>query len=131
MTNINRFFQLDSNYPHHFSFHPQLASRACSAPLPQPDVPILSLAPVQDESTGLGAGFYCGKIWIIGSSLKGGKAYIASGSSGQRCPAHSRNGVNQKFGFKDWLFNHAKGIAKTGEEWTEGGVVVKCSVHDG
>ena len=69
--------------------------------------------------------------WIIGSSLKGGKAYIASGSSGQHCPAHSRNGVNQKFGFKDWLFNHAKGIAETGEEWTEGGVLITCSVHDG
>ena len=68
--------------------------------------------------------------WIIWSSLNGEKAYIASGSSGHPCPAHSRNGINLR-GFKDWLFNNGNGSGRTAEEWTEGDVVLKCSIHDG
>ena len=65
--------------------------------------------------------------WIIWSSLKGKEGYIASASSGHLCPAHSRNQINTKEGFKDWLFNAAKG---SNFDWKEGGVAIKCAVHD-
>ena len=67
--------------------------------------------------------------WIIWSSLKGEEGYIASASSGQPCPAHSRNRINPRDdgNIKDWLFNDAKG---SDFDWKEGGVAIKCSIHD-
>ena len=65
--------------------------------------------------------------WIVWSSLKGEEGYIASASSGHPCPAHSRNRIHTENGFNDWLFNAAKG---SGFDWKEGGVVIKCAVHD-
>ena len=65
--------------------------------------------------------------WIVWSSLKGEEGHIASASSGQPCPAHSRNSINTKEGFKDWLFNAAKGRKFN---WKKGGVAIKCSVHE-
>ena len=64
--------------------------------------------------------------WIVWSSLKGKEGYIGSASSGHPCPAHSRNRINTKAGFKDWLFNDAKGSYY---DWKEGGVAIKCAVH--
>ena len=65
--------------------------------------------------------------WIVWSSLKGEEGFIASASLGHPCPAHSRKQINTKDYFKDWLFNAAKG---SGFKWKEGGVVIKCAVHD-
>jgi len=65
--------------------------------------------------------------WIVWSSLKGEEGYIASASSGHPCPAHSRNRINTKDGFKDSLFNAARG---SDFDWKEGGVEIKCSVHN-
>ena len=67
------------------------------------------------------------KRWIVWSSLKGEDGYISSASSGHPCPAHSRNGINTENGFKDWLFDDAK---VGNYDWKEGGVEIKCSVHD-
>ena len=51
-----------------------------------------------------------------------------SRSEGQ---AHSRKRINMIrsliTAFKDWLFNDAKG---SDFDWKEGGVVIKCAVHD-
>ena len=65
--------------------------------------------------------------WIIWSSLKGKEGYISIVSSGQPCPAHSRNGLNTMEGFNDWLFNAAK---RRRFDWKEEGVAIKCAVHE-
>ena len=66
--------------------------------------------------------------WIVWSSLKGDKGFIASASSGHPCPAHPINKTNTvpRYDFKDWLFNDAEGNKF---DFKEGGVEIKCSVH--
>ena len=68
-------------------------------------------------------GFTC---WAVWSSLGGEKAFLSSGSAGQPCPAHSRNGISAR-NAKDWQFNDTK---EDKSEWKEEGVVIKCAVHD-
>ena len=72
--------------------------------------------------------------WSIWSSLSGEQVYIDSGSAGQACPAHPRNASNLRFGENDWKINKADGnypdIMMPGhDDWEEGGVVFRCSLH--
>ena len=68
--------------------------------------------------------------WSIRSSLDAKKVFIESGSVGESCPAHPSNfSTNQKsYKQNNWQFN------KAGEnqepKYEEGGVLVRCSVHD-
>ena len=65
--------------------------------------------------------------WSIWSSLKAEKVYIDSGSAGHACPAHPRNAPNLMQGSEEWKFYKATG---SGFDWKEGGVAIKCAVHD-
>ena len=70
-----------------------------------------------------------GSQWTICSNLNADKSFISSGSAGQACPAHPRNKINKEYKLNDWFFNKAEeDDNKT--DWEEGGVVVKCSVHE-
>ena len=75
-----------------------------------------------------------GTSWSICSDLKGEKRYIRSGSAGLPCPAdpRNRNYNGKRFEINDWQFNKADADADEDEDedWEEGGVVVKCTVHD-
>ena len=66
--------------------------------------------------------------WGIWSDLKGEKRFIRSGSAGLRCPARPENKFSKRFNHNNWSFNKAGEDDK--EDWEEGGVVVRCSVHD-
>ena len=70
--------------------------------------------------------------WSVWSSLKAEKVLIASGSAGQACPAHTRNAPNLAEGFKEWKFNKAEdhGVYCVILDWKEGGVAIRCSVHN-
>ena len=68
--------------------------------------------------------------WSIWSSLKAEKVYIRSGSAGQPCPAHPRNAPNLREGSKEWKFNKADDSGVDSEDWEEGGVVIRCSIHN-
>ena len=68
--------------------------------------------------------------WSIWSSLKAEKVYIDSGSAGQACPAHPRNASNLRLGSKEWVFNKADDNGVYSKDWEEGGVVIRCSVHN-
>ena len=68
--------------------------------------------------------------WSIWSSLKGGQIYINSASAGQACPAHPTNASNVWDGYNDWRVKKKRGNASGGNDWEEGGVVVRCSVHN-
>ena len=70
-----------------------------------------------------------GSNWSIWSDLKGEKRYIRSGAARLPCPADPRNRNNKRFKIKDWQFNKADKDAKAAD-WEDGGVVVKCTVHD-
>ena len=68
--------------------------------------------------------------WSIRSSLDAEKMFIESGSAGESCPAHPSNFSfhNQSFQQNNWRFNKAGENQE--ENFEEGGVVVRCSVHD-
>ena len=66
--------------------------------------------------------------WAIFSDLKGEKRFIRSGSAGLRCPARPESKFNKRFDINDWQFNKAG--EEDEEDWEEGGVVVRCTVHD-
>ena len=68
--------------------------------------------------------------WSIWSSLKAEKVYIDSGSAGQPCPAHPRNAPNLREGTKEWKFNKADDNDVKRKDWEEGGVVIRCSIHN-
>ena len=67
--------------------------------------------------------------WRIWSDLKGKKRFIRSGSAGLRCPASPESKFSKLFKRNDWSFNKA-GEDDEEEDWKEGGVVVRCTVHD-
>ena len=72
-----------------------------------------------------------GKLgWSIRSSLDAGKKFIKSGSAGESCPAHPSNFSRHKKSFEinKWRFNKAGENQE--ENFEEGGVVFRCSVHD-
>ena len=68
--------------------------------------------------------------WSIRSSLEAEKRIIKSGSAGESCPAHPSNFSRHKKSFEinKWRFNKAGENQE--ENFEEGGVVVRCSVHD-
>ena len=66
--------------------------------------------------------------WGIFSDLKGKKRFIGSGSAGLRCPARPERKFNKRFDTNDWSFNQAGEDDE--EDFEEGGIVVRCSVHD-
>ena len=67
--------------------------------------------------------------WKISSNLDAEKRYIRSGSAGQACPAHPKSKFNKRYNPNDdWSFNKAK-ENDAYEDWEEGGVVVRCTVH--
>ena len=68
--------------------------------------------------------------WSIRSSLDAEKELIHSGSAGESCPAHPSNFFCHQQSFKqnNWRFNKAGENQE--EKFEEGGVVVRCSVHD-
>ena len=65
--------------------------------------------------------------WVIFSNLQGDTKYLRTGSAGSDCPAHPRNKINTR-GLNDWSFN------KAGEgedaDYEEGGILLRCNVHD-
>ena len=69
-------------------------------------------------------------IWSIRSSLDAEKSFIESGSAGESCPAHPSNlsRHKQSFNVNNWQFNKASENQEG--KFEEGGVVVRCSVHD-
>ena len=72
-----------------------------------------------------------GKLsWSIRSSLDAQKMFIESGSAGESCPAHpsSFSYDNQSFKQNNWWFNKAGDNQE--EKFEEGGVVIRCSVHN-
>ena len=66
--------------------------------------------------------------WAIWSDLKGEKRFIRSGSAGLRCPARPESKFTKRFDTNDWVFNKAGEDDE--EDFEEGGIVVRCSVHD-
>ena len=64
-------------------------------------------------------------IWVIWSSLKREKVFVASGSASHPCPAHPSNASNDR----EWKFNTAEDKGHRNVDWKEGGVVVNCSTH--
>ena len=68
--------------------------------------------------------------WSIRSSLDAEKRFIESGSTGESCPAHPSNFSIHKEPFQqnNWGFNKAGENQEV--KFEEGGVVVRCSVHD-
>ena len=70
-----------------------------------------------------------GLSWSIRSSLDAEKSLIHSGSAGESCPAHPSNFSLHQQSFKqnNWRFNKAGENQE--ENFEEGGVVVRCSVH--
>ena len=68
--------------------------------------------------------------WSIWSSLKAEKVLIDSGSAGQACPAHTRNAPNLAQGYNEWKFNKAEDHGVNSQDWEEGGVAIRCSVHN-
>ena len=68
--------------------------------------------------------------WSIRSSLDAEKELIASGSAGESCPAHPSNFFLHKrsTNINNWQFNKAG--ENQGENFEEGGVIVRCSTHD-
>ena len=66
--------------------------------------------------------------WGIFSDLKGEKRFIRSGSAGLRCPARPESKFNKRFDTNYWVFNKAGEDDE--EDFEEGGIVVRCSVHD-
>ena len=70
------------------------------------------------------------RSWSIWSSLKAEKVYICSGSVVQPCPAHPRNAPNLRDGTKEWKFNKADDNDVRNLDWEEGGVVIRCSIHN-
>ena len=68
--------------------------------------------------------------WSIRSSLDAEKRIIKSGSAGESCPAHPSNFSchNQSLKQNNWQFNKAGENQE--DKFEEGGVVVRCSVHD-
>ena len=70
-----------------------------------------------------------GKVaWSICPDLKGENWYIRSGNAGPRCPASPESKFNKRWNQNDWSFNKAGEDGK--DDWKEGGIIVKCSVHD-
>ena len=68
--------------------------------------------------------------WSIRSFLDAEKQFIESGSAGESCPAHPSNfslhhPASQR---NNWQFNKAGENQE--EKFEEGGVLVRCSVHD-
>ena len=73
--------------------------------------------------------------WSFWSSLNGEQAFLDSASAGQSCPAHSRNARNETEGFNNWRFNKLAGNeveahGDVGGDAGQGGVVIRCTVHD-
>ena len=66
--------------------------------------------------------------WSIWSDLIGETRYIRSGNAGLRCPASPESKFSRPLDANDWAFNKAGEDAE--EDWEEGGIVVRCSVHD-
>ena len=66
--------------------------------------------------------------WGIWSDLTGENRFIRSGSAGLRCPASPESKFNKSFNQSDWQFNKAGEDDE--EDWEEGGVVVRCIVHN-
>ena len=66
--------------------------------------------------------------WGIFSDLKGEKGFIRSGSAGLRCPASPESKFSKIGDINNWSFNKAGEDAE--ENFKEGGVVVRCIVHD-
>ena len=67
--------------------------------------------------------------WSIRSSLDAEKWFIISGSAGESCPAHPSNFFLNRGSYKqnNWRFNKGENQE---DKFEEGGVVVRCSVHD-
>ena len=67
--------------------------------------------------------------WCIYPSLQATRDYIQSGSCGQPCPAHPRNKRSDRGdNYQDWSFDKAREDSEP--DWEEGGIIVRCSVHD-
>ena len=78
--------------------------------------------------------FVKGSNWSIRSSLSAEKSFIESASAKEICPAHPLNFStgNPHTGsvkINNWQFNKL-GSDRQGVHLEEGGVVVRCSVHD-
>ena len=68
------------------------------------------------------------RSWEIFSDLKVEKMFIRSGSAGLRCPASPESKFSKRSDINDWSFNKAGEDDE--EDWEEGGVVVRCIVHN-
>ena len=68
--------------------------------------------------------------WSIRSSLEAEKRIIKSGSAGESCPAHPSNisAHQDSIQRNNWRFNKAGENQE--DKFEEGGVGVRCSVHD-
>ena len=68
--------------------------------------------------------------WIISSLSIEEQRFLLSGSAGESCPAHPSNFSlhRQSCNINNWMFNKAG--ENQDEKFEEGGVVVRCSVHD-
>ena len=60
--------------------------------------------------------------------MESGERFIRSGSAGLQCPARPESKFRKRFDINDWQFNKAG--EEDEEDWEEGGVVVRCIVHD-
>ena len=68
--------------------------------------------------------------WIISSLSIEEQRFLLSGSAGESCPAHPSNFSFHKKSLKqnNWVFNKAGENQE--ENFEEGGVVVRCNIHD-
>ena len=72
--------------------------------------------------------FVFGFNWGIFPDLKAERRFIKSASAGLRCPASPESKLSKRFAINDWSFNKAGEDEE--ENFKEGGVVVRCIVHD-
>ena len=62
--------------------------------------------------------------WGIGPDIDGDEAWIDSGSSGNSCPAHPRNALNNDPDYKQTSWEYCDGVG-----WKNGDIRLSCETH--
>ena len=57
------------------------------------------------------------------TTINSNTAWVESASAGSVCPAHPCNRVNNRIGWRSWLYSNVT-------EWTAADIEVTCDTHD-
>ena len=64
-----------------------------------------------------------GFCWAITPDINSNAGCVQSASAGSVCPAHLCNRVNNRIGWRSWLYSNVT-------EWTAADIEVTCDTHD-